>query len=188
MWKEQGFQVTGVEASLMRSQRCREKYGLDVFTGFIEEFNSDEKFDVITMRHILEHIENPIAVLEKVKSLLKDDGVLSITVPNINSIGRYIFQEKHAWVLPWHLHFYYPKTLTALIERVGFSKVKIYQKPGPLWYPNSLMDCFHQCKIVQCVLTKVPRFILMLLFAPVVLAGCIFHLSDNLTILAKKRG
>lgn len=86
----------------------------------------------------MEHIEDPLKVLAKVKTLLKEDGLLLITLPNINSIGRFIFQENWEWVLPWHLHFYNPKTLNFLIEQAGFEKIKIYQMPSPLWYQESL--------------------------------------------------
>jgi len=187
VWQNENFDVTGLEASSIRSQICREKYGLNVITGFIENFNSEEKFDVITMRHILEHIGNPIVVLEKVKSLLKDDGILSVTVPNIRSVGRYIFQEKHEWVLPWHLHFYYPKTLIALVERAGFTSLKLYQKPSPLWYPDSLRSVLKENNFIARILAKIPRSFSMALFAPIVLMGVVFGLSDNLTILAKKK-
>lgn len=187
-WKKRNFLVTGLEASDQRRRVCRERYGVDVVPGFIEDFRSDEQFDVITMRHILEHIEHPITVLKKVKSLLKDDGVLSVTVPNINSIGRYLFQEKHAWVLPWHVHFYYPKTLTALLERVGFHKVKLYQVPSPLWYPKSLIDLFSPKSLCARTLARTPRILLMMLFAPIVLVGWMLGVSDNVTILATKRG
>jgi 2-polyprenyl-3-methyl-5-hydroxy-6-metoxy-1,4-benzoquinol methylase len=186
-WQNKNFKVTGLEASEHRSRLCREKYSIDVFTGFIEDFKSEEKFDVVTMRHILEHIENPIAVLEKVRHLLKDDGILLITVPNINSIGRYIFQEKHVWVLPWHLHFYYPKTLTALLRRVGFNERKLYQIPSPLWYPNSFIDLFNENGTFKRILEKLPKILLMILFAPIVMAGWMFGASDNLTIVATKK-
>ncbi|MEI8012537.1 MAG: hypothetical protein WCI27_08705, partial [Candidatus Omnitrophota bacterium] len=75
----------------------------------------------------------------------------------------------------------------ALMERVGFSTVAMYQKPGPIWYPNSLIDCFNQHKAIQSLLIKIPRFMLMLFFTPVVLWGCLFNLSDNLTIQVKKQ-
>ena len=187
VWQEEGFDVTGLESSEVRSQFCRKRYNLKVFTGFIEEFNPKEKFDVITMRHVVEHLEHPVAVLEKVKTFLKDDGVLLITLPNINAIGRYIFQEHWSWILPWHLHFYYPKTLTALVERTGFQKLKLYQMPSPLWYSDSLLSALGEKSFLRRILAKISRPVMMALFSPVIFIGMIFQLNDNLTILAKKK-
>ena len=111
------------------------KYGLEVFTVHIEDFQPKQEFDVITMRHILEHIENSLTVLDKLRSILSDYGVLLVTLPNINFIGRYVFQELWEWILPWHLHFYQPQTILRLLERSGFESLRIYQTPSPFWYP-----------------------------------------------------
>jgi len=104
----------------------------------VENFQTDTKFDVIIMRHLLEHIEDPSAMLKKIQSFLKPEGLLIIIIPNIDSIGRYIFGENWEWILPWHLHFYTPRTLTMLVEKMGYKKMKCYQMPSPLWYPKSL--------------------------------------------------
>ncbi len=187
VWQKENFDVIGLESSIVRSSICRQRYNLEIFTGFIEEFTPEEKFDVVTMRHILEHIENPVAVLEKVKSFLKENGILLITLPNINSIGRYVFQENWEWVLPWHLHFYYPKTLDALIERMGLVKLKIYQMPSPLWYPNCFKNVFSKNAFISGILAKIPHIVLMGLLSPLVFIGCLLNLNDNLTILARCR-
>ena len=43
------------------------------------------QFDVITMWHVLEHVMNPVEVLAELRSLLKPDGVLVVSVPNFSS-------------------------------------------------------------------------------------------------------
>lgn len=49
-----------------------------------EDFN--HQFDKIFMFHVLEHIENPVFFLEKLKSMLKPGGVIYIEVPNVDDI------------------------------------------------------------------------------------------------------
>lgn len=53
-----------------------------------EDFATDEKFDTILMEHILEHVDNPVKLLQMAMNWLKDDGVILLGVPNANSIHR----------------------------------------------------------------------------------------------------
>lgn len=58
-------------------------------------FNSPEKYDFISMGEVLEHVENPVALLEKLKSLLQPNGVIFMTTPtNAPSIDHiYLFKN-----------------------------------------------------------------------------------------------
>jgi len=142
IWRDHGFKVTGLEPSESRGKIARERHRLEVSNKHIEDFNVSQKYDVVIMRHLLEHIEDPMSVLQRIKSFLNPNGLLIIILPNINSIGRYLFRENWAWILPWHLHFYTPRTLSMLIENNGFQKLKLYQMPSPLWYPMSFRKAF----------------------------------------------
>lgn len=53
-----------------------------------ENFNSSRKYDVIVLGHVLEHVENPIELLKKVKTWTKPNGLILAAVPNSNSIHR----------------------------------------------------------------------------------------------------
>lgn len=59
------------------------------------DFNPDIKFDFITMGEVLEHVENPVALLKKVSSLLTENGYLWITTPaNAPAIDHiYLFRN-----------------------------------------------------------------------------------------------
>lgn len=60
---------------------------------FIEEFVTDIVFDTVVMSHVLEHLESPRLVLNRISKLLNDDGVLIISVPNAKSIHRLVAAE-----------------------------------------------------------------------------------------------
>ena len=182
IWKNNGFFVTGIEPSPTRSAICKERYNIEVFTGHIEEFRANQKFDVIIMRHLLEHIENPSSVLEKVRTLIADNGILIVVAPNINSIGRFLFKENWEWVLPWHVHFYKPKTLTQICENAGFKKLKLYQTPSPLWYPNSAKKALGSTGRIAKFFGRAPNMISIIPFIPLILIGSLFNLNDNLVL------
>lgn len=55
----------------------------------------DQKFDIISMVHVLEHVHHPIDFLRTVRSLLRDDGILIINVPDIvqNSLDLAVYDH-----------------------------------------------------------------------------------------------
>lgn len=55
-----------------------------------EKLELNKKFDVVILPHILEHIDNPIAILKKSKRFLKRNGVMIVDVPNAISIHRQV--------------------------------------------------------------------------------------------------
>jgi 2-polyprenyl-3-methyl-5-hydroxy-6-metoxy-1,4-benzoquinol methylase len=54
----------------------------------IEDFAAPMQYDFILMDHILEHVADPVPVLKKVKTFLKEDGVFIVGVPNAKSFHR----------------------------------------------------------------------------------------------------
>jgi 2-polyprenyl-3-methyl-5-hydroxy-6-metoxy-1,4-benzoquinol methylase len=53
-----------------------------------EEYEPKELYDTIIMNHVLEHIENPIALLKRIYNWLANDGVFIVGVPNAKSYHR----------------------------------------------------------------------------------------------------
>lgn len=184
IWQRAGARVTGLEPSRVRGELARQRYGFRVLPCYVEDLESGESFDVVTMRHVIEHFEDPYAVLAKVRSHIRKDGLLVVVVPNINCIGRYLFDTDWSWILPWHCIFFSPRSLAALLERAGFQVLKSYQTPSPLWYPDSFFRRFPRLGGASRLLRKY-RFLSILAFAPVVAAGYLAGLSDNLTVIAK---
>jgi 2-polyprenyl-3-methyl-5-hydroxy-6-metoxy-1,4-benzoquinol methylase len=188
IWQKHGFNVTGLEPSQSRYEFGKDNYDVNIINGHLADLGIRKKFDVIVLRHVLEHIEDPGDFLIQLTAHLKDGGVILITIPNINSIGRYMFKENWEWVLPWHLHFFYPKTLKTLIEKTGFESIKLYQIPSPLWYPSSLGRCFGKDSRINKFLSRYPRLSTLILVSPIVLLGMVLGLNDNMTLIAKKDG
>jgi hypothetical protein len=112
--------------------------------------------------------------------LLKRREMLDVVVPNIECIGRKIFDADWTWVLSWHCNFFNPRSLTHLLEESGFSVAKSWQTPSPLWYPESFTRKFPR---LGALLKITP--LTMLMFAPLVGLGYISGYSDNLTIISR---
>lgn len=63
---------------------------IEFVESLVENLNLDKKFDNIFLTHILEHLKYPIKVLKKLKQFLSKNGNIYISVPNANSIHRFI--------------------------------------------------------------------------------------------------
>jgi SAM-dependent methyltransferase len=80
------------------------------------------RFDVITMWHVLEHLEHPVELLKELRSMLAPGGVLVVSVPNFASWQSGVF--KGGWFHldpPRHLLQFEPSTLEDCLRRAGFS-------------------------------------------------------------------
>ena len=119
LWQKKGFDVTGLEPSQTRREFGEKRYGLKMIDCHVEELHTLDNFDVVVMRHVLEHFAEPFSVLEKVYDLLNPGGLIVIALPNINSIGRYVFKEDWEWVLPWHLNFFQSQVIAVYCEKGG---------------------------------------------------------------------
>jgi SAM-dependent methyltransferase len=126
-----GWQVAGIEPSPAAAKVARERHGLDVSVGNIEEVVLPEAaYDAVTMQHVIEHVHEPISVLKATHAALKPDGVLSIRTPNLDSLGHKRFRDM--WMHmdpPRHLRLFVPSTLSPCVERSGFTILDVHTSP-----------------------------------------------------------
>lgn len=121
--REKGWEACGVEISAYASRFAREKLGLEVFTGALEEAAlPGESFDAVVMHHVLEHLPDSFATLEEVHRILRPGGIVAVEVPNFGSIDARIDKSIFCQVLdlPRHLYFFTPQTLQMTLEKTGF--------------------------------------------------------------------
>jgi len=72
-----GPNLSGTEYTVGFGNFARDEYGLSITEEIVEE----ERYDMISMYHVLEHFHDPRSALLKFKKLLKPGGVLYISVP-----------------------------------------------------------------------------------------------------------
>jgi len=184
-YKKRNFLVTGLEPSTERAKYASEKYGLKVINEYLENSLITEHYDVVMMRHVIEHFSNPKKLVSEVKKHLTPEGLLFLIVPNINSIGRYIFKTKWTWVLPFHCNFFTDKAIKAFMNNCGFEVLDCYQTPSPIYYPESLMRHIFFNFLKSFV--KKHRVFSMLCMAPFPILGTLLGVGDNLNVIARVR-
>jgi SAM-dependent methyltransferase len=137
---EQGWQVTGVDASPDAVRRVREHLGLRALVGSLPNRGLEgAEFDVITLWHSLEHVHDPLTVLREALRLLAPAGKLVVAVPNIESRPFHWFGP--SWFgldLPRHLTHFSPHTLKEMLIKAGFAVGSVRMLRHSDWLRSSV--------------------------------------------------
>jgi SAM-dependent methyltransferase len=90
---------------------------LPVEVGFIQQAKLPaDHFDIITLHHVLEHLDDPFSILVKIRESLRDKGFLVVEVPNIEATCFAPIHRFHAA----HLYNFNPETLEAIGNKAGY--------------------------------------------------------------------
>lgn len=107
------------------------KLGYDIRLGDAEQFELDEKFDVVLAGELIEHLSNPGDFLDCVKNHLVSGGKLLLTTPNRFSIVDLYSVIKRGKVPKYkkpiakHVSFFDSDSLTSLLTRHGYIDIEI---------------------------------------------------------------
>lgn len=183
--KENGWDTYGVEISNDTAEIARKRYGLKVLTGslkatsFIPNF-----FDVVTMWDVIEHVENPIRTISIISRILKDDGILAISTPNIDGLFPKISYRVSNLINRWrhpepphHLYQFSKKTMNRLLEQAGFNLLEVQDRCIPITYSFGSFET---------LISSPKRFLYSAFFIPTALLGPIVHMGDCMIVIAKK--
>ena len=138
--REKGWDARGVEICTPSVEYARKIFGLDIFNGTLHEagFN-DRMFDVVHFSHVIEHVPDPRRMLLEVRRVLKDDGHIIVTTPNVSGWHARIAGGKWRSAIPDHVYLFSKRTLMALLRLTGFTVVRQVSWGGipsgrrPLW-------------------------------------------------------
>ena len=91
---------------------------------FYDQTVGDDRFDLVTMWHFLEHDYDPLRSLAHARRALAPDGRLVVEVPRLDSLSFRMFRDRWPGLqAPQHTAVYDKATLVALVERAGFAVV-----------------------------------------------------------------
>jgi glycosyltransferase involved in cell wall biosynthesis/tetratricopeptide (TPR) repeat protein len=138
--KRNGAFVAGLELNKEAASLAKKVLD-DVVEGDIEKIDlpySDHTFDCILFADVLEHLVDPISALLKVKRLLKKEGTIVASIPNVQFHGvihkliegNWTY-EKEGILDETHLRFFTYKEIIKLFSQTGYSIQKVEEVFDP---------------------------------------------------------
>ncbi len=124
------FDVQGIEMGESAVRFCRTR-GFDVEQGTLTEeyVGSRAPFDAVVMLDVVEHLTEPDKAIELVHMAMKPGGKLMLTTGDWESaMSRVMGRNWRLMTPPQHTYFFSPRTMTAMLKRLGFEVVE-YRKP-----------------------------------------------------------
>ena len=139
--KNNGWEINGVEPNLNAKKIIVSKLlNNEIIYSSLFEF-SNEKFDVITLWHVLEHVPNLQEYISELKKLLKPNGVLIVAVPNFKSYDAEYYNEFWAaFDVPRHLWHFSKKSIDLLFSKHGMSVSKTLPMKFDSFYVSMLSE------------------------------------------------
>jgi len=90
----------------------------------------DERFDVVTMWAVLEHLYHPNEYISHIHNILKEDALLVVQVPKFNSYSaRFLYHDD----VPRHVSAFTSKWIVHYLAQFGFKVISINTK-CTIWY------------------------------------------------------
>lgn len=157
--QKQGWKSYGTEFNQSLKQTLKNKK-IEIFIGDFWSANYNKNyFDVISLWHSLEHLDNIKKVFNEVRKILKKNGILIFAIPNFNSLEQGLFgQDWFHLDVPRHIMHFSDKFITKLLAKNNFEIIaKNYIAPEYDFYSfsqSALNKIFKKQNLLYRVLNK----------------------------------
>ncbi len=139
--EKKGWNVVGVDPEEKARKKAVQKLKKESLV--LENINQlpNEKYDAITLWHVLEHIPDTKNYITKLSKLLKEEGVLIVAVPNFKS-----YDAKHyhsfwaAYDVPRHLWHFSKTAIQKLFSEQNFELIKTKPMPFDAFYISLMSE------------------------------------------------
>ncbi|MGL4294019.1 MAG: class I SAM-dependent methyltransferase [Bacteroidales bacterium] len=138
--KQRGWKTQGVEKSEAAAAAARRGFGLDIEPD-LSNIAADARFDVISLWHVMEHLQDLPGVFVRLREMLTNQGRLIIAVPNsVSYDAAYYGKYWGAYDVPRHLWHFSPDTFARLVNKEGFEIEKFAPMPFDAFYVSMLSE------------------------------------------------
>jgi SAM-dependent methyltransferase len=121
---DEGWSGQGLEPNDAVASHGRQQLDLTIQTGSLEEFESSQQFDLVSLIQVIGHFLNPRDAASRVTSLVKPGGHCLIETWNVRSVTARLFgQSWHEYSPPSVLQWFSPKTVVELFRPFGLRPV-----------------------------------------------------------------
>jgi len=139
--QNKGWAVTAIEKNEQARNLCKEKWNIDARDNKALFELPHHSFDVITLWHVLEHLENLNEVMQQLYVLLQPSGTLVVAIPNATSYDAKHYQSFWAaYDLPRHLWHFTPQTFSQIASNHNFKIVETKRMAFDVFYISILSE------------------------------------------------
>ena len=150
--EEHGWECNGVEPSDEAKAIARRRIKAEIIASADLEQIPDATFDVITMWHVLEHVDDLKWQMEQLQRLIKNNGRIVIAVPNYKSYdGQYYKELWAAYDVPRHLNHFSKQTITKIFASVGLKLTRTEKLVWDAYYISYMSEQYkhHSLPLIQ---------------------------------------
>lgn len=141
LMEKRGWHVTAIEKNGKARELALKEFGFEMRPVEALSAIKDRELDVITMWHVMEHIQDPDKMWDELHRILDDRGIAIIAVPNSASYDALKYKEHWAaYDVPRHLWHFTPGTIAQWGEKHGFVLDGQYTMPFDGFYISMLSE------------------------------------------------
>jgi SAM-dependent methyltransferase len=138
--KEKGWRTYGLELNKIEFSIAKEKEH-NIFNTLLEDVYFNEKFNIVSLWDVFEHIKNGSNTLKLIKNLLTDNGVILLQIPSSDSLAARVMQSKcNMFDGLEHVNLYGIESLTKLVERNGLKILDVKSVVPELGVLNNYLN------------------------------------------------
>ena len=146
--EQHGWDCTGVEPSEDAKVIAKKRIKGQLLSSEEQENLPDSSFDLITMWHVLEHVDDIRWQIQQLHRLCKPSGRIIIALPNYKSYdGQYYKAEWAAYDVPRHLNHFNKETLIKILEESGLRHVKTEKLVWDAYYISYMSEKYRKHSI-----------------------------------------
>jgi 2-polyprenyl-3-methyl-5-hydroxy-6-metoxy-1,4-benzoquinol methylase len=125
-----GFEATGLELSPWVVEFAKKTFDIPMLLGPIEDQSIEtETLDVIVLYDVLEHLPNPFVTMSIAASLLKEDGIFIVQIPNYQENKTYEEMSSQndsflSLMIPEHTYLFSHRSISEFFKRLGFNFIQ----------------------------------------------------------------
>lgn len=120
---DKDYKGYALEINRVAAKHIKQELNIKVYTNPISKLKSLPKFDIVTMNKVLEHIEDPLAILGSIKDILSNDGIIYVELPDTLNFKYY--GEKSEAFTSGHYMVFNSESLFYLSKKSGLEILKI---------------------------------------------------------------
>ena len=158
LMQQLGWNVSAIEKNAAARKFALERFNLEVMSESSLPELPVGSFDVITLWHVMEHLEHLQDTWEKLYQLLDSRGVLIVAVPNSDSYDARKYKEHWAaYDVPRHLWHFTADSIHLLASQHNFELCNSYPMPFDAFYISMLSEKYRKSSLpmVKGLLTGV---------------------------------